>query len=245
MAFYQITYNEKYRFASLRNYGCTFRCPVCSYKLHSGDTGQPGLAYPEPQKFLTTEEIKHKLSRLNIERVHFIGGEPTIAPDMPEILDFAKNSLRVYTYLGHTNGSKLPMPNLDGADVGLKAWDERIHLKYTGCEKKLIFDNFKAAYDARMQLKANVVYIPGFVDIDQIEPIAAWLAELSCEIPLRIIGYIPVPGQPFPRPTAEQMADAVETSRKYLTNITSSHLDSEQALKLPFRDDRYAVRRIA
>ena len=44
MPFFKITYNEKYRFATLHNFGCTFRCGVCSYKLRSGADGVPGLS---------------------------------------------------------------------------------------------------------------------------------------------------------------------------------------------------------
>ena len=42
MPFFKITYNQKYRFATLHNFGCTFRCGVCSYKLRSGAEGTPG-----------------------------------------------------------------------------------------------------------------------------------------------------------------------------------------------------------
>ena len=245
MAFYKITYNEKYRFATLHNYGCTFRCPVCSYKLRSGENGKAGHAYPKPNQFLDTEEIKQKLVQVDIDTLYFMGGEPTVAPDLPELLDFAKNALKVRTCLGHTNGSHLPMPNLDGANVGLKAWNEKTHLEYTGREKKSIFDNFEAAHQTGIELKANVVYIPDFVDVDQIESIAAWLATLGPEIPFHIMGYIPVPGQSFQRPTIKQMSYAVDTCRKHLKNVHSSHLSSEQALNLSKRDDRFDVRRIA
>lgn len=245
MAFYKITHNPKYRFATLHNYGCTFRCPVCSYKLRSGENGMAGHAYPKPEQFLDNDQIKQKLMQVDIETLFFMGGEPTVATELPELLEFAKNTLRVRTFLGHTNGSRLPMPNLDGANVGLKAWDEKTHLEYTGREKKPIFDNFTEAHAAGIELKANVVYIPGFVDCDQIELIAAWLAELSPEIPFHIMAYIPVPGQYFQSPTAEQMSETVETCRKYLTYVNSSQLSSEQALTLSKRDDRFEVKRIA
>jgi len=245
MAFYKITYHEKYRFATVHNYGCTFRCPVCSYKLRSGESGKPGHVYPRPKRFLSVETIKRKLSSVDIETLYFMGGEPTVAPELPVILDFAKNTLQVRTYLGHTNGTQLPLPNLNGANVGLKAWKEKTHLDYTGRHKQPIFDNFKAAYHAGMEVKANVVYIPGFVDIDQIESIAAWLAALNPEIPFHVMGYIPVPGACFLRPTAEQMSRAVETCRKYLVQVDSSHLSTEQALDLSQRDDRFRVKRIA
>lgn len=245
MAFYKITHNEKYRFATLHNYGCTFRCRVCSYKLRSGKNGKPGLAYPKPEQFLSVQHIKQSLTHLNIDTVYFMGGEPTVAAELPELLDFAKTTLKLRTVLGHTNGSHLPMPNLDSANVGIKAWDEKTHLEYTGREKKSIFRNFEAAFQTGMELKANVVYIPEFVDIDQIEAIAGWLADLSPEISFHIMGYIPVPGQTFYSPTAEQMSTVVKICRNYLTRVESSQLTSEQALTLSERDDRFDVKCIA
>ena len=245
MAFYKITYNEKYRFATLHNFGCTFRCPVCSYKLRSGADGTPGQSYPRPDRFLSLDEAKRALATVNVEKVYFMGGEPTVAPDLPVLLDFARNTLGVKTYLGHTNGSKLPLPNLNGANVGLKAWDEKVHLAYTGRPKQPIFDSFRAAFAAGLEMKANVVYVPGLVDVDQVEAIAAWLAMLSPEIPFHIMGYIPVPGQSYSRPTAEQMAAAVEVCRKHLTTVASSHLTSQEARDLSARDDRFIVRQIA
>jgi pyruvate formate lyase activating enzyme len=194
MPFWKVTYNEKKRFATVHNYGCTFRCRVCSYKLRSGAEGQPGLAYPRPERFLSAPEIKDLLQNVSIDTLYFMGGEPTTATDLSEILAFGKNDLRVRTCLGHTNGSRLPLPNLDAANVGLKAWREDIHLAYTGREKKPIFDNVAAAFRAGIEIRANVVYIPGLVDLDQVESIARWLSELSPEIHLHVCGYIPVPG---------------------------------------------------
>jgi pyruvate formate lyase activating enzyme len=164
---------------------------------------------------------------------------------LPVLLDFAKNTLRARTYLGHTNGSRLPIPNLDGANVGLKAWDEKVHLAYTGRPKQPIFDNFAAAFRAGLELKANVVYVPGLVDLDQVEAIAAWLATLSRDIPFHIMGYIPVPGQTYARPTEGQMELAVQICRKHLSGVASSHLSSQEALDLTARDDRFASRQIA
>ncbi len=245
MAFYKVTYHEKYHFATVHNFGCTFRCPVCSYKLRSGPDGHSGQAHPKPERFLTPCQVRYALNSVAVDKVYFMGGEPTVASELPVILEFAKNELNARTFLGHTNGSRLPLPNLDGANVGLKAWDEKVHLAYTGREKGPIFENFAAAFHAGMELRANVVYVPGLVDLDQVEAIAAWLAALSRDIPLHIMGYIPVPGQPYARPTEEQMAAAVDACRKHLAQVASSHLTSEQALDLSARDDRFVVREIA
>ncbi|MBM4271546.1 MAG: radical SAM protein [Deltaproteobacteria bacterium] len=244
MAFYKVTFNEKYRFATVHNYGCTFRCPFCSYKLKSGEHGKPGLSYPAPERYLKTQEIEEALSQVSIEKLYFMGGEPTVAGDLQTIIDFAKETLGISAYLGHTNGSKLPLPNLKGANVGLKAWDDNLHLAITGKKKKEIFDNFERAYREGMELKANVVYVPGLVDVDQVEGIAAWLAGLNPGIPFHIMGYIPVPGQEYERPTAEQMKEVDAACRRYLQNVAVSHIDQERALNLSSRDDRFAVTRL-
>jgi pyruvate formate lyase activating enzyme len=244
MAFYKITYNEQYRFATVHNYGCTFRCPTCSYKLRSGSSGKPGLAFPAPKQYLKTEEIKEALRKLPIKNLYFMGGEPTVAKDLPEILRFAKEELNVGTRLGHTNGSKIPLPYLDGANVGLKAWDEDLHLTITGQERDSIFANVAAAHKVGMDLKINVVYVPGLVDLDQVEGVAAWLASVDKDIPFHIMGYIPVPGQPYPQPTAEQMMAAEILSRRHLRHVASSRLEPDHALRLADRDDRFAVTRV-
>jgi len=244
MAFYKVTYNEKYRFATVHNYGCTFRCPICSYKLRSGEQGKPGLAYPAPERYLQVKEIEKVLSDVELGKLYFMGGEPTVAGDLQQIIDFAKETLGVPSYLGHTNGSKLPLLNLKGANVGLKAWDDRVHFAYTGEKKKKIFDNFERAYQAGMELKANVVHVPGLVDTDQIESIAAWIAGLDREIPFHIMGYIPVPGQKYERPTAEQVKAVEAACRQYLRHVAVSHIDQEMALNLSARDDRFAVTRL-
>jgi pyruvate formate lyase activating enzyme len=245
MSFHSITYNAKYRFATLHNYGCVFRCPVCSYKLHSGPQGRPGYASPKPARFLSTEEIQAALRPLDLATLYFMGGEPSMARNLPELLAFGKNTLGVRTCLGHCNGWKLDYPHLDAANVGLKAWDEQVHRDYTGREKATIFGNFQRAFEAGMELKANVVYIPGFVGLDQVEAIAAWLGGLSRDIPFHVMGYIPVPGQPYSRPTGEQMAQAVAVCQRHLRNVAMSHLSSEDAKNHAARDDRFAVQKVA
>jgi len=244
MPFYRVNYNAKYRFATVRHYGCVFRCPICSYKLRSGPQGRPGYIHPRPKRFLTVEEIQKALQSRPIETVYFMGGEPTMAKELPELLAFAKQ-MGARTFLGHCNGWKLDLPYLDGANVGLKAWDPEVHLRYTGWEKERIYGNVKRAWENGLELKINVVYVPGLVDVDQIEAIAAWLAGLSPDIPFHIMGYIPVPGQPYRPPTIDEMQNAVTRCRRLLRNVQSSLLSAEEALGLDRRDDRFVVEQIA
>ena len=244
MAFYKVTYNKKHDFATVHNYGCTFRCPICSYKLMSGPEGIPGLAYPRPERYLTNDEVKDALRSVSPKSVHFMGGEPTVAKALPEILKFVKNELNAETMLGHTNGSDLDLENLDAANVGLKAWDEDVHKFITGVAKERIYGSFEKAARKGMRLSANLIYIPGLVDIDQIENVAEYISRFE-NIPFHIMGYIPVPGQPYRRPAADEMKEAQKAAQKYISDVRYSHLSAEEVLSLERNDDRFDVKVIA
>lgn len=241
MAFYQITYNKKYDFATIHNWGCTFRCPFCSYKLRGGADSRPGFMTPKPASFLSTEEIKTVLAGQKPKTVSLMGGEPSLAQDLEEILAFAKDELGAKTKLGHTNGTRIPLENLDYANVGFKAWNKSLHYKITGKPKDLIYSNFENAWKAGIEMEANLVYIPGFVGLEEIAGLCGFLRGLDDDIHFRISGYIPVPGCTWKRPTKKQMEEAKETAERYLKNVETSHLNVEEALDLSMRDDRFDV----
>ena len=172
-----------------------------------------------------------------------MGGEPTVADALPEMLEFVKKEMHARTKLGHTNGSNLSLRYLDSANVGLKAWDEKVHKFITGVDKKKIYDNFRTASDNGIELSANLIYIPGLVDTDQIEKVAEFLSSFH-GVSFHIMGYIPVPGQPYRRPTAEEMREAQRIAQRYLTDVNYSHLSPEEVLSAE-RDDRFDVKVIA
>lgn len=244
MAFYSVSYNEKHDFATVYNYGCTFKCPICSYKLRSGPDGRPGLAYPRPKSFLTPEEIEAALLSVTPSRVNFMGGEPTVSRDLPRILKFSKEILGAQTSLGHTNGCCLSLENLDSANVGLKAWYEDVHLHITGLKKDKIYGEVEAAVNRGVDISANIIYIPGCVDVDQVELTAEFLNSIGVD-KFHIMGYIPVPGQNYRRPTIEEMENAREAAEKHIPGTQYSRLSPEKVLSLDRDDDRFDVNIIA
>lgn len=244
MAFYKVTYNEKHDFATVHNYGCTFKCPICSYKLNSGPNGRPGLAYPRPVSFLSPEEVENALVSVMPSRVNFMGGEPTVSKDLPRILEFAKETMGVKTSLGHTNGCNLSLENIDYANVGLKAWDEKVHLHLTGLPKEKIYNEVESAVKRGVEISANIILIPGYVDIDQVESTAKFLSTIGVD-KFHIMGYIPVPGQDYRRPTVEEMENALSIAKKYIPSTEYSHMTPEEVLSLDREDDRFDVRVIA
>jgi pyruvate formate lyase activating enzyme len=235
MAIYKITYSEKYRRATLHNSGCNFHCRGCTYRLKK---------QTRPTSFPAIQQIRDCLRRIAPESVHFMGGEPTTNPQLPELLAFCKRELGVTTRLGHTNGSGLVLDNLDGSNVSFKVFDDELHQQYTGCSVLPALDNFRRSYEAGIEMRASTVFIPDFGGLDQVDQVAAFVAGVDREIPFHVLGYIPVPGAPWRRPTDEEMSEAVHVARRYLNHVTFSHFTSEQAKDLTQRDERFAVEQV-
>jgi pyruvate formate lyase activating enzyme len=232
MPFYKVTYSEQYRRATVHNRGCNFRCLGCAYKVRE---------FAPVERWPGLDEIKSALASLDIERVHFMGGEPTTCPDLPDLVRYCKRDRGVRTFLGHTNGSNLPTDNLDGANVSLKAFSEEKHVYYTGQPAAPVFEAFRRAFEAGLEMKASTVYIPGLIDVDEVASLARFVGSLSPEIPFHIMGYIPIPGTPWPRPTEEQMREVVAMVQSVLKDVGFSHLTVDDARDLTKRDSRFKV----
>jgi pyruvate formate lyase activating enzyme len=235
MPFYKITYSERCRRATLHNWGCNFRCWGCTYKLKQ---------HLRPTRFLELDAIRDCLRGLDLDAVHFMGGEPTTNPQLPDMLAFCKRELGVTTRLGHTNGSGLVLENLDGGNVSFKAFDDDLHREYTGQSVLPAIDNFRLSYEAGLEMKASTVFNPDFGGLEQVEKIAAFVGGLDRRIPFHVLGYIPVPDASWRRPTDEEMQQAVAAASRYLDSVTFSHLTSEQARDLEQRDERFTVRQV-
>lgn len=227
---YKITYSGRFKRATLYNYGCNFDCAWCSYQLKDN---------PQPTRFLNLERVKETLRELDIDRVHFVGGEPTSCPDLPEIAEFAHNELGVFTKIGHSTGFNMPPDNIDAISISIKTLSENIHRRYTGVSNSRILENFKAMGRKGIYVDASSVLIPGLVDKDEIERIARFIAGIDPGIPYHIIGYVAVPGAPWRKPTPDEVKEAVVLAERYLGYVTSSCLTVEDFLSHREWDVRY------
>jgi radical SAM protein with 4Fe4S-binding SPASM domain len=110
-------------------YRCQNRCTFCY-----ASAPDRGLEVPE----MTTDEVKRILDAIvddaHVPSVSFTGGEPTLRPDLPELIAYAR-SRRLRTNL-ITNGIRcgangyvenLAEAGLDSAQVSLEAADAEIH----------------------------------------------------------------------------------------------------------------------
>jgi len=237
MAVYKISYSKKFKRANIHNYGCNFNCAWCSYKLHDRR---------KPNKFLKVSKIKKVLSGLDIDRVHFVGGELTTYPLLSEISDFTKNELGVYTKIGHSNGFNLPPDSIDAISMSIKSLSEDFYLKYTGKSNAPVLKNFETAYEMGIKVDASSVFIPRLVEHREIEMIARFFASLDAKIPYHITGYIPVPGASWRYPTLNEIEKAKMVAEQYLETVTTSWFSSsDEYIRMIKENPKYQSIKVA
>ena len=155
---------------------------------------------------------------LEAQQVIFMGQEPTIDPELPELARNLSWKFHYYNIL-LTNGFKvLPLDYFDKVVLSIKAHTDSLHHDYTGKSSKKALENFFTIYQSRVKLKCESILIPGYIDYEEIENIARFIAQVDKNIPYRIDAYLPVAHNPWPQPSIYSMEIAVNAA-KNLSNV--------------------------
>lgn len=155
--------------------------------------------------------------------ISFTGGDIACQPE------FYIESAREIKSLGldlwilfETNGYGLTPSNLDllrdaGIDsfwLDIKAYNDEIHKRLTGVSNEWILKLPAEIIERNFVLEVSTVYIPGWVEEDQISEIAKLLAQVDRDIPYAIIAFIPeYQLKHVNPPTYHQMIRAFECAR--------------------------------
>jgi len=155
--------------------------------------------------------------------ISFTGGDLACQPEFyiraaEEIKSLARDLWILY----ETNGYGLTSKNLDlfkdsGVDsfwLDIKAYDDRIHRRLTGASNKTILDLPQKILERKFVLEVSTVYIPGWVESDQIFEIAQLISGVDREIPYSIVAFIPEYRlSENPTPSLEDMVEAFQRCR--------------------------------
>jgi cyclic pyranopterin phosphate synthase len=172
---------------------CNFRCVYCM--------PEHGLAWLPKQQILSYEEITEvvrQLAPLGLRRLRITGGEPTVRPDLPDLIRMLRVIPGIEDIALSTNGVKLPQMAQALRDAGL----DRVNMSADSlraeriaaiARRNLSFDPIVAARAASAAgldpIKLNVVMIRGEND-DEVEEFAALTQEHAWHV--RFIELMPV-----------------------------------------------------
>jgi pyruvate-formate lyase-activating enzyme len=239
MNIYHITHSPQAGIAHLHFWGCNLNCRACLLKkelrdLHLAETKNDifkstGAISRTPERFLELAEVVRILSKLGIKQAVFMGAEPATDPELPQLAEALHKEFVCHNVL-LTNGFKLPdIKDIDEVVFSLKAFNSELHRDYTGKANRKALENFIRYYQSGVKLRAESIFIPGYIDCPEIGDISRFIAGVDRSVPYRIDAYIPIGDNTWRRPTPEAMAGAVSTARKHLDSV--SCLTGNEALK--------------
>lgn len=239
---YHVTYSPEVKEIVLFFWGCNLDCRGCYRRknIHSlmleeyinvPNEEPTGLA-EQPQKFLSFEEVMDLFEGRDVHSVVMEGAEPALDPLFLKIVRALHERFGTHNIL-LTNALELPedLTHIDAVEVSFKAIDEDLHYHYTGKSNRQILANFRNLHDSGMKLIVESVFIPAYVDLEETERIAEFVASVDPGIPYFILPYIRTSGNPWRRPTAEEMEEAAAVIRKHLTNVRCIHGDEKPIFK--------------
>ena len=222
MNIYHITYAPATKMVSLYFWGCNFSCRGCIRRKELQDVHLNYNCYiPTVRpRILDLRGVVDILRALEIEKVVFMGGEPTIDPMLPELAMMLHDELSAYNIL-LTNGFLLPpLENVDEICLSIKAYTDALHKDFTGKSNKKVLENFVDLSQSGIKLRSESILVPNYIDREDIEKIARFIASVDPSIPYRIDGYVPSCKDRWRKPTSQEVEDCVKVTRKHLRNVS-------------------------
>ncbi|MFX0097833.1 MAG: radical SAM protein [Candidatus Hodarchaeota archaeon] len=197
---------SEYGYANLAVFfgGCTFDCLFCQNWHFRENT-------KELKPLMSSEELAGK-AKDNVSCVCFFGGDPT--PQMPHALEAAEiatrkatEEARIFRVCWETNGSmnwnlarramELSLKSGGCMKFDLKCFDENLNTALCGVSNEYTLQNFERLgqmIDARPEpppLVASTLLIPGYIDKDEVQRIAEFIAGIDPNIPYALLGFFP------------------------------------------------------
>lgn len=229
--------SEKYDCNNLAVFygACTFNCLFCQnwhYRQMSHE-----------DKGMTAQELAAKANRRTF-CVCYFGGDPSAqmlhALAASKIL--ADQGVRV---CWETNGSMQPRLLEKAVELALetggcikfdlKAYDDSLHTALTGVTNKRTLENFAraAAHTRRRQgpplIIASTLLVPGYVDVQEVGRLAAFIANLDPTIPYSLLGFHPHFFMPdLPRTSVRHASECEEAARE--AGLANVHVGNRHLL---------------
>lgn len=179
---------------SLGTLGCNFFCKGCqNWELARGLPGDE-----DEEVAYTAKRLVEMAKEQGCKMIAYTYNEPTIFYEYT--FDTAKEAKKqglknVIVSNGYINEEPLRKlcKYLDAANIDLKIFDEKLHLKYTGGKLENVLKTLKILKEEGVWLEITNLMIPGWNDdLDVFERMCIWIKEnLGDNTPLHISRFFP------------------------------------------------------
>ncbi|AEA47222.1 radical SAM protein [Archaeoglobus veneficus] len=203
-------------------YGCGFDCLYCQNWEHK---------LVEHGKVVEIDEMVESAMNPRIKCICHFGGSPE--PQLPFAIRFSEEVLKRRDVMvcwewnggAHTKlalkAAKLSYESRGTVKFDLKAWNDNLHVLLTGRSNRRTLENFVRIYEEYPDvLSATTLLVPYYVDEDEVENIARFIASLSEHIPYSLLVFHPdYRLNDMPVTPREQVRRCYNAARKHLKRV--------------------------
>jgi pyruvate formate lyase activating enzyme len=207
-------------------YGCSFDCLYCQNAEHKTVSTAP---------LLSTEELVERAMDPRVRCICYFGGSPE--PQFPLVLQSARSiheksgGSRHICFEWNGSGNReyvkeaMHLAHRSGGTVkfDLKAFHQNLHTALCGVENTTTLHNFEIAADMFPEddvLTATTLLVPYYVDEEEIEELASFIARLNPEIPYSLLVFHPdFYLEDLPCTPMEQVFACYDRAKKHLNRV--------------------------
>ena len=244
MNVFHITYEPNYKILDIHFWGCNLKCRGCYKNYDTFDLGLSGhsvegllslVPAAPPSIFLTMDEVLSKINNLKPKYTIFMGQEAALDPELPGLAQALHDTTHSHNIL-LTNGLVIPdLSHIDEVVFSFKAYNDKVHIEYTGRSNFQIMINFRELLRTGIKTQAEIAYIPGLVEEDEIEALAKYIGTIDPELSFRVTQYFRVPGAPWRAADQTQVERAAARAKLHLKNVVSVTSDMKETTWKPER----------
>ncbi len=220
-------------------YGCSFNCLFCQNWEHK--------ALQQASRVTVNEIVNHTLKNNRITCWCWFGG--SVEPQLSFALAASKKIVsltkgkRPMRICFEWNGDGNPhlvekaanIVKISGGNIkfDFKAWNPNIHLALTGRTNDTVIDNIKLIYRKHWTNEDNcppvlgitTLLVPYYVDQEEVEQIASFLARLDPNIPYSLLTYHPdFYMKDLPITPISQVRECYQAAKKHLNQVNVGNL---------------------
>ncbi len=231
MGVYHITYSSKLNeVCFFFDKECNFICRGCITRFVPADYHLHEPLKQERKKSIPVEEAISIVEEHSFNRAIYLGFEPTVDPDFFLLARKMKKFFLASNVLITNGYDYVEEEIIDEVCVSVKAVSKKLFEDFTGQkDPQRVLDNLKRYVKlSGRTVRTESVFIPGYIDVEEIENIARSIAVVNRNIPYRIDAYIPIEKDSvkfadFRAPNVEEISAAKTAAQRYLNTVSILH----------------------
>jgi len=219
---------------------CSYDCLFCQNWHYRSLSSQI-------QPLMSAESLASKANE-HVSCICYFGGDPSA--QMPHALktsqialERAEREKRLLRICWETNGYEREELALKAAEISLKsggnlkfdlkAWNENLNLALCGVSNTPTLKTFKTIGDKFVKerreppiLTASTLLVPGYVDAEEVEKIARFIAQIDDEIPYTLLAFYPqYVMDDLPTTSQSQANQCYEAATRHLKKVRLGNIN--------------------